>query len=316
MPKPAAQNDQEELTARIPASSLVRALGVVGDAWTILILKEAFQGRKRFNEFHDNLRIPRQTLMLRLAALADNQIFYRRPAQHRTLVQEYRLTPKGLDLYNFILAVWYWHQRWSSQQLFLPDTLVHRSCGAPLKAAFVCRCCDQEVHRRDVTFIDAPDRGTDPQPMKRLSRQNEDAFNKPVEGARLDDLVATTIVGDRWSNLALFSIFQGHSTYSEIKDELGISSNILSSRLKKLVGLDLIHAEPAGRRIDYVVTPRGEDVYPMFHSLIDWADRWLAGSKGPPQFLVHSCGQITDARFICLSCRAPLRAWDVTVRQS
>ena len=296
----------------IPASSLVRALEVVGDAWTILILKEAFQGRRRFHEFHDNLQIPRQTLMLRLAALADNQIFFRKAVRHRTLIQEYHLTPKGLDLYNFVVSVWVWHQRWSDKQLFLPDTLYHRPCGSLLRAEFICRQCDKPVVRRDVVLMDSPERGMDPSPGPRHSRENESAFLKGSSG-RPDDLVATSIVGDRWSNLVLFSLFQGTSSYSDIKDTLGISSNILSSRLKKLVALDLVQAEPNGRRVDYRITPRGEDIYPMLHSLIDWADRWLAGRKGPPQIMIHCCEAVAEARFVCASCRATLRAWDVTV---
>ena len=296
----------------IPASSLVRALEVVGDTWTILILKEAFQGRRRFHEFHESLHIPRQTLMLRLAALADNQILFRKVVRHRTLIQEYHLTPKGLDLYNFIVSVWIWHQRWSDKQLFLPDTLYHRPCGSPLRAEFICRQCDKPVVRRDVTLMDSPERGMDPSPGPRHSRENESAFLKGSSG-RPDDLVATSIVGDRWSNLVLFSLFQGTSSYSDIKETLGISSNILSSRLKKLIALDLVEAEPNGRRVDYRITPRGEDIYPMLHSLIDWADRWLAGSKGPPQIMIHCCEAVAEARFVCASCRVTLRAWDVTV---
>jgi len=294
----------------IPASSLVRALEVVGDTWTILILKDAFQGRRRFHEFHDSLRIPRQTLMLRLAALADNQIMFRKAVRHRTLIQEYRLTPKGLDLYNFIMAVWVWHQRWSDKQLFLPDTLYHRPCGSPLRAEFSCRQCDQPVLRRNVVLIDSPERGLDPPPGPRHSRENESAFLKGSSG-KPEDLVATSIVGDRWSNLVLFSLFQGTSSYSDIKETLGISSNILSSRLKKLIALDLIAATPNGRRVDYRITPRGEDIYPMLHSLIDWADRWLAGSKGPPQIMIHSCEAVAEARYVCASCRVTLRPWDV-----
>ena len=295
---------------RIPASSLMRAINVVGDVWTVLILKEAFFRVHRFQELHASLRIPRQTLMLRLESLTDNQILYRKPVRRRTLVHEYRLTPKGLDLYDFILSIWAWHRRWDPESKFLPSSLVHRSCGHPLEPRFVCRSCNRELRREDVTTIEGDGSGFDPRPPARLSRQNDIAFARPFarEATRYP---AASITGDRWSNLVLYSIYQGTRNFFSIKQELNISSSILSSRLKKLVALEIIEADRKGRRIEYRVTARGEDFYPMLSSLIAWGNRWFAGAKGPPQIMIHDCGQVLDPRHVCVHCSSVIRAWDV-----
>jgi DNA-binding HxlR family transcriptional regulator len=303
-----ARGDDE----RIPASSLIRAINVVGDVWTALILKEAFLGAYRFQELHERLHIPRQTLMLRLASLTDHQILFRRPVRRKTLVHEYRLTPKGLDLYDFILSVWVWHRRWDVESKFLPRRLVHRPCGHDLEPRYVCRACNNEVRRESVATIEGDGSGLDPRPPARLSRQNDIAFVRPFARDAVR-YTATTIIGDRWSNLVLHSIFQGTCNFFAIKDELKISSNVLSSRLKKLVALEILESDPRGRRIEYRVTPRGEDFYPMLVSLSAWGDRWLAGPKGPPHIRLHECEQVLDPRYVCGHCNRNIRAWDVIV---
>ena len=194
-------------SGQIQASSLVRALNVVGDAWTVLILKEAFLGVRRFNEFQESLGIPRQTLALRLAALADHHILYKRPTLHRTIVQEYRLTPKGLDLYDFIMSVWAWHKRWDIGNTFLPGELLHKPCGHTLDVRLVCRECGDPVVRADIRTEPGEGSGFDPKPAARHSRMNDAAFSKST-GVEPSRMVATTVVGDRWSNLDLDAIFR------------------------------------------------------------------------------------------------------------
>ncbi len=296
----------------IQASSLVRALNVVGDAWTVLILKEAFMGVRRFNEFQENLGIPRQTLALRLAALADNQIFYKKPTLHRTLVQEYHLTPKGLDIYDFIVSIWKWHKQYDIGPNFLPEKLIHKPCGRSLEARMVCRACHEPVERADIRIRSGDGAGIDPKPAARNSRLNDAAFGK-ASGGDASRMVAATVVGDRWSNLVLEAMFRGINTFQAIKNELDIASNILSSRLKKLTEMGLVTSLSEGRRIDYSVTERGEGLYEVFLSLSNWGDRWLSGSAGAPHILVHHDDHVLDARYVCVHCSKAVRAWDVAL---
>lgn len=304
--RPEAMHD----SGQIHASSLGRALNVVGDAWTVLILKEAFLGVRRFNELQERLGIPRQTLTLRLASLAENHILYKRPTLHRTLVREYRLTPKGLDLYDFIVSIWAWHKRWDIGPHFLPGDLVHKPCSHLLDVRMICRACAEPVRRTDVRTEPGEGAGFDPKPVARHSRLNDAAFAKSI-GVEAARMVATTVVGDRWSNLVLDAIFRGVNSFQAIKIELEIASNILSSRLKKLTELGLIASSSDGRRIDYHVTERGEGLYEVFLSLSAWGDRWLSGAAGVPEVRVHRGDHVLDARYVCVHCGKTVRAWDV-----
>jgi DNA-binding HxlR family transcriptional regulator len=299
----------------IAASSLRRALNIIGDVWTMLLLREFFGGQHRFLDLQSRLQIPRQTLLLRLTSLTEQQCLYRKPVPRSVRQYEYHLTPKGLDLYPFVLAVWSWHRRWDKHFSFLPAKLIHQSCRQQLDPELRCDSCDQPVKRADVVFCPGSGSGTDERSPARLPRQNELAQMKTT-GNDAAALVAASIFGDRWSYLILAYMFHGTATFSALAQELHISSNILSARLKKLLALNLIEADPerGGRRIEYRFSPRGEDLFAMMQTVSRWGDRWLAGIAGPPQIARHSCGAVMDVRYACRHCGKTVRPWDVTAQ--
>lgn len=295
--------------AGIEARSLTRTLNLIGDAWTVLLLKEFFSGQHRFQDLQARLGIPRQTLMLRLARLVEAEILHRRPVMRRGVQQEYHLTPKGLDLYPFVLAVWDWHRRWDGEVAFLPARLLHRPCGQALVPRFVCEACGEEVQRDAVETRPGPGAGTDPRPAPRLSRE------KQATGAGGTGLVAASLLGDRWGYLVVAEMFRGTTSFHALSQRLRISPNTLSSRLAKLRALGLMEPLAAGgRRIDYRFTERGEALWPMLVTLSAWGDRWLAGMAGVPEVSVHRCGAVLAARYVCAACGGVVRPWDVAPR--
>ena len=138
--------------ARDVPISLSKSLSVIGDPWTLHILKESFLGTRRFQDFQSRLGIPRQTLILRLRQMVINQLYYKKPVQHRRLIFEYRLTPKGVDLYSMILGVWRWHKHWHQTPHHLPEQLIHTSCGHQITPEFVCRSCTGSVKAGELSF--------------------------------------------------------------------------------------------------------------------------------------------------------------------
>lgn len=306
----AAAPDPTDAGQRIAASSLNRTLGVIGDAWTVLLLKELFSGTTRFQDFQTRLAIPRQTLSLRLAALAEHQCVWRKPVGASGQQTAYRLTPKGLDLYPFVVAVWAWHRRWAPHPGFLPEALVHRGCGAPLVPELRCEACDRPAGRDDLSALPGPGAGFDPRPASRSARQNDRMLIS--SGASGAPLVATTVIGDRWSLLILADMFRGTTSFFALAQSLGIASSILSGRLKTLTALGLIAPTPAeGRRIDYRPTDAGADLFTILVLLSHWGDRWLAGVAGPPEVLRHDCGAPFTPRLVCRACGETIRPWEV-----
>jgi DNA-binding HxlR family transcriptional regulator len=130
--------------------SVARSLSVVGDRWTLLILREAFLGTRRFADLQSHLGATRHLVADRLRKLVENGIFDRVKYQDRPTRFEYRLTEKGRDLYPVIAALLGWGDRWMADEAGPPLTLVHRACGREMHPDLCCSACGERVDARDV----------------------------------------------------------------------------------------------------------------------------------------------------------------------
>jgi len=129
------------------------AADLVGDRWTILILREAFYGVRRYGEMARNLGIARNVLASRLKGLVAGGLLERRLYRSDPDWYEYVLTEAGRDLYGAILAVLHWadtHVPSQGEQLL---HLRHRTCGHETHAKVVCAVCNAELDPRDVEVI-------------------------------------------------------------------------------------------------------------------------------------------------------------------
>jgi len=120
--------------------SIQRTLEVVGEKWTLLVLREAFYGVRRFADFHRALGCARNILSDRLRTLVDEGIMTREPyrepgyrARH-----EYRLTDKGLELFPALVALMQWGDRWAADAAGPPVEVHHRECGEPVGVQLRC----------------------------------------------------------------------------------------------------------------------------------------------------------------------------------
>ncbi|WP_092203616.1 winged helix-turn-helix transcriptional regulator [Blastococcus tunisiensis] len=120
--------------------SVAGTLAVVGEKWSLLVLREAFLGVRRFADLQRNLGAPKAVLTDRLATLVEQGILHRVPYQAEGERQrhEYRLTPKGIDLYPTLVALMQWGDRYLAEDGVAPLALEHRGCGAPVHLALVC----------------------------------------------------------------------------------------------------------------------------------------------------------------------------------
>ncbi len=117
-----------------------RAMAILGERWTFVVLREVFNGVRRFEEMRERTDIPRQVLTNRLALLVDHGILRRVPYQpqgERTR-HEYRLTEKGFDLYPVLVAVWQWGDRYLADPAGSPVEMAHRDCGALVGTQLSC----------------------------------------------------------------------------------------------------------------------------------------------------------------------------------
>jgi len=130
--------------------SIARTLAVLGERWTLLILRQSFLGVKRFDELQRTLGIARNVLADRLQTLVGEGILERRRYQDRPPRYEYKLTPKGLDLYPVLVSLMEWGDRYNAPN-GAPVVLVHRTCGKETHPHFVCSECGEPLDPREVT---------------------------------------------------------------------------------------------------------------------------------------------------------------------
>lgn len=133
--------------------SVARTLSVVGERWTMLILREAFLGRHRFDEFQQGTGIARNILSSRLRDLVRDGILDRVRSEGDNGRIEYRLTKKGLDLYPIMVAMMRWGDVWLSDESGPPLTLIHRTCGAKTSTTMVCSQCGEQIVAREMVAV-------------------------------------------------------------------------------------------------------------------------------------------------------------------
>ncbi|HZP42289.1 MAG TPA: helix-turn-helix domain-containing protein [Candidatus Binatia bacterium] len=136
--------------------SVARALAVVGDRWTLLVLRDAFLGRRRFEDFQRSLGVARHRLADRLAKLVAEGILERVRYQERPERFEYRLTEKGRDLYPVLVSLVGWGDRWLAGPDGPPLELVHRGCGKAAAPTLHCSACHAPVTARDMLARPGP----------------------------------------------------------------------------------------------------------------------------------------------------------------
>ena len=130
--------------------SLARALSVVGDRWTLLILREAFFDVRRFDEMQQRLGIARRVLTDRLSGLVADGILVKVAYQERPARSEYRLTEKGRDLFPIVVALVHWGDRHLADSSGPPIIHRHTACGQDFTASVTCSECGEPVHSGNV----------------------------------------------------------------------------------------------------------------------------------------------------------------------
>ncbi|QHA08904.1 transcriptional regulator [Streptomyces broussonetiae] len=131
--------------------SVARSMDLLGDRWTPLVLREAFYGIRRFDDFQQELGIARNTLAERLRRLVDAGLMERHVYETQPVRHEYLLTESGRDFYPVILAITAWGDRWLAEEAGEPVTTRHDACGHDTRAEVVCSHCKEPLSWGGVT---------------------------------------------------------------------------------------------------------------------------------------------------------------------
>lgn len=136
--------------------SIARTLSVVGDRWTLLILRNAFMKTRRFDDFHSQLGITKHLLSDRLKKLVAEGVLEKRAYQEKPRRYEYRLTEKGLDLYPVMLSLVAWGDKWMDEGQGAPVQYIHKNCGQLTEPYLVCSECKEPIRPREMQPVPGP----------------------------------------------------------------------------------------------------------------------------------------------------------------
>jgi DNA-binding HxlR family transcriptional regulator len=140
-----------DLIHRFQGDSVSRTLALIGDQWTLLILREALFGVRRYSKFARNLGIPRPTLSSRLRSLVDSGLLERVRYAHDPDRYEYKLTEAGRELFGAAAMVMRWGDKYLAGPEGPPIVLRHHECRGIADPTLVCSECGKEITPYNVT---------------------------------------------------------------------------------------------------------------------------------------------------------------------
>lgn len=138
--------------------SVAQCLEVVGEWWSLLIVRDALMGISRFDDFEARLGISRNVLTQRLDHLVGCGVLEREAYQDHPVRYDYRLSKKGRELWKVLEAMRHWGDQWAAPG-GEPAHLVHDTCGEITTAVAVCSSCGERLYLRDLHLIPGPGGG-------------------------------------------------------------------------------------------------------------------------------------------------------------
>lgn len=142
---------------------IARSLDAIGDWWSLLIIRDALLGRRRFGEFQKSLGLAKNILTVRLRALVDRGILKMAPASDGSAYQEYVPTPKGRGLFPVLVSLRQWSEEFDERPEEIATFLVDRETGRPVKKL--------ELHARDGRRLSLADTTLKPRPAAKGKRR-------------------------------------------------------------------------------------------------------------------------------------------------
>lgn len=275
-------------------------LDVIGDKWTILILRSAFMGARRFDRIQAATGASRSTLTRRLNALIEHDILYKRPYRQSTRRFEYQFTERGLGLLGPSLLAAQWESEWQTDgYVDLSERVLHQRCGKAMKAKVICKACKGALAYSDVVWPDLKQTlGAQLQAIRTFNTQNRKRSSGDKGVSRNANLAE--LIGDRWTLLVLIAAFLGTQRYDDFLSRINPPPSVLSERLKQLLNNDVLSKEEYQQnppRYNYTLSKKGEALFPFVMLLRQWV-----AADGLSPLKHKACGKPLMIDVVCNHC--------------
>ncbi len=309
--------DQSTIKELILKSSVRKALDVVGDRWTLLVVLGAFYGFTRFEDWLHHNKMSSSVLSNRLTRLQKSGILDKHQVGN-SRVTSYQLSVSGQDLFHWAMAVWNWEHHWLYQDGGHPVSIIHSRCNDPTLPRFSCGHCNYPLKWGDVSTAKGPGFSGASTPKQRASRRSIISTGSGAGVHNFGRIV--DILGDNWSYLVISAAYYGVRRFDDFQRELDIAPNTLSDRLKRLLDHGMLarscyQEKPA--RWEYIRTEKTLDfaMVPLMLGL--WADKWLTADANKPTIVrTHNiCGNRVKVHVRCESCNQELRHGEIQFQE-
>ena len=288
--------------------------GLLGDEWTLLLLRNALLGARRYSDFSAALPISYAVLTSRLDLLVREGIMERQVYQQKPVRAEYVLTLKGGGVWPILVAIWSWERTWVPEHAYSTPGMRHRLCGKDFTPRYVCRACDRSVTARDLEATWGPGGGWISSVPEARTRRRSESRGRAQKSFYPDTMA---VFGNRWSSALVGAAFMGVSRFTDFQQVLGAPPSLLADRLASLCERDILHQVKLEGRSDwsdYHLTAKGLDFLPVIGVALEWAEHWYASDKGPVLEWKHlTCGQEFTGVLVCDQCDQRLSGADITL---
>lgn len=293
----------------IGSVALSDALMAIGDQRSLEIIRAIFGRTYRFARLRTELEVADPVLAKRLRLLTTSGVLRQHQYSTNPPRHEYHLTTMGLDLWRVFVALWVWDEHWSADTAVngLGDVL-HETCGRRVVPVFGCANCDAiGITPRDT-------RATVDQQLA-----IDVVGQRARRGVRTDLRIgnsAISMLGDSWTTALMAGGMLGVRRFGDFRDRMpGISPVTLTDRLAQLISAGVMERTPVtvgGRRMEYRLTPKGRDYFPIFCTLNAWAQMHFSGDGRSGLQIVHRfCGGELQPRYTCNGCNKELTRRDI-----
>lgn len=289
-------------------------LGLIGDEWTLLILRYATGGVRRYNDWLERLPISNSVLTSRLQRLAEMGLLEKVVYSQRPVRSEYRLTKRGRDTWPILLSIWSWESLWVAEHAESLPRMRHARCEHTFQPVLLCDSCREPAEPRDVEGGFGPS-GTWERSSVAATTRRRSGSALAAEPGLFPQTMA--LIGNRWSSLLLGAAFLGAHRFKDFEQQLGAPPTMVADRLRTFCELGVLEAEPGVDRPDwmsYHLTAKGRAFFPVVMCTIEWGHRWFKAPEGRALIYRHTtCRRIFTPRLACGHCQELLRGTDVLV---
>lgn len=285
------------------------------DRATLLVLLHAHGGACRYAEFGERTGLASRLVSSRLARLTADGLLVRIPYSRRPLRHACHLTHMGAALFDVLALLATWEHAWPDGAH--SDTLVsveHIGCEpAVLMAApsspvrLHCASCREVITAQDISLYVRPKEMAQMPSKRTATRRNRQDLGPQAEGPSKGPLPqGLTVLGDKWRIEVLVCTFFGLRQLGSFGKSPGMSTNILTDRLERLVQEGLLRRTTDGdthRKGLYLLTPKGRDFYAILIAIQSRADEWIRHRVRSPVKLRHApCQKPIQPLLMCTAC--------------